>query len=110
MQLSVHLGELLTARGDHGAALTVVDPVLSMEPWNEDATVIKMRCHARTGARSLAAAAYRSCAEALSCELGIAPAAQTTRVYDQIRGDEPTGNGNRLSAIPGRTAPRHLSR
>ena len=110
VQLSVHLGELLTARGDHGAALTVVDPVLSMEPWNEDATVIKMRCHARTGARSLAAAAYRSCAEALSCELGIAPAAQTTRVYDQIRGDERTGNGNRLSAIPGRTAPRHLSR
>jgi len=93
VQVSIHLGELLTKRGDQGTALTVVDPVLSMEPWNEDATVIKMRCHAQTGARSMAAAAYRSCAEALNCEFGIIPAAQTTRVYDQIRGSEPAGTG-----------------
>ncbi len=93
VQVGIHLGELLTKRGDHGAALTVVDPVLSMEPWNEDATVIKMRCHAQTGARSMAAAAYRSCVEALNCEFGIIPAAQTTRVYDQIRGSEPAGTG-----------------
>jgi DNA-binding SARP family transcriptional activator len=106
VQLSIHLGELLTRRGDHGMALTVVDPVLRMEPWNEDATVVKMRCHAQTGARSMAAAAYRSCAEALNCEFGIIPAAQTTRVYDQIRGSEPTGNLSRLTAVPGRTAPR----
>jgi len=109
VQLGIHLGELLTGRGDHGTALTVVDPVLSMEPWNEDATVIKMRCHAQTGARSMAAAAYRSCAEALNCEFGIIPAAQTTRVYDQIRGSEPTGNRSRLTAVPGRTAPRRSS-
>jgi len=56
-----------------------------MEPWNEDATVVKMRCHARTGARSMAAAAYRSCAQALHREFGIAPAVQTTRVHEQIR-------------------------
>lgn len=106
VQLSIHLGELLARRGDHGAALAVVDPVLSMEPWHEDATVIKMRCHAQTGARSLAAAAYRSCVEALNCEFGIIPAAQTTRVYDQIRGAEPTGTRRRLTAASGRTAPR----
>ena len=106
VQLSIHMGELLIGRGDYGAALTVADPVLSMEPWNEDATVIKMRCHAQSGTRSMAAAAYRSCAEALSCEFGIIPAAQTTRIYDQIRGAEPTGNRSRLTADPGRTAPR----
>lgn len=85
VQLSIHLGELLARRGDHGPALAAIDPVLSMEPWNEDATVIKMHCHARTGARSMAAAAYRSCAKSLSSEFGIAPAAQTTRVHEQIR-------------------------
>ncbi len=101
VQLSIHLGELLARRGDHDTALTVVDPVLSMEPWNEDATVIKMRCHAQTGARSMAAAAYRSCAEALNCEFGIIPAAQTTRVYDQTRDSEPTGNPESAHRGPG---------
>jgi DNA-binding SARP family transcriptional activator len=90
-QLGIYLGEQLARRGDHGPALAVVDPVLSMEPWNEDATVIKMRCHAQTGARSMAVAAYRSCAEALSTEFGTIPAAQTTRAYEEIRGAEPAG-------------------
>jgi DNA-binding SARP family transcriptional activator len=63
-----------------------------MEPWNEDATMIKMRCHAQTGARSMAAAAYRSCAEALTREFGIAPAALTICVYDQIRSAKPAGH------------------
>ncbi len=109
VQLSIHLGELLVGRGDHAAALAVVDPVLSMEPWNEDATVITMRCHARSGARSMAAAAYRSCAAALTREFGITPAAQTSRVYDQIRSAEPPGNPGGLTADRARTAPRPLS-
>jgi DNA-binding SARP family transcriptional activator len=105
VQLGVHLGDLLAGRGDHTAALAVVDPVLSMEPWNEDAAVIKMRCHACGGARSLAAAAYRSCAEALACELGMTPAAQITRVYDQIRAAGPSWGRGGLTAGRGRTRP-----
>jgi len=101
VQLGIHLGELLAGRGDYAAALAVVDPVLGMEPWNEDATVIKMRCHARSGARSLAAAAYRSCAEALACELGMTPATLTVRVYDQIRSAGPPGNHDGLTTSPG---------
>ena len=106
VQLSIHLGELLAGRGDHAAALAVVDPVLSMEPWNEDATVVTMRCHARSGARSMAAAAYRSCAAALTREFGITPAAQTSRVYNQIRSAEPRGKPGGLTADRARTAPR----
>ena len=107
VQLSTHLGELLARRGDHGPALAVVDPVLRVEPWNEDATVVKMRCHARTGARSLAIAAYRSCAEALSREFGIAPAALTTRVHEQIRAAGPAGSArDGVTVTRGRTAPR----
>jgi DNA-binding SARP family transcriptional activator len=101
VQLSIHLGELLAGRGDHGPALAAVDPVLRMEPWNEDATVITMRCHARTGARSMAAAAYRSCAEALHREFGIAPAMQTTRVHEQIRAAVSAGSARGRLTAPG---------
>ncbi len=104
--LSIQLSELLARRGDYGLALAVVDPVLSMEPWNEDATVLKMRCHAQTGARSMAAAAYRSCAEALTREFGITPAAQTIRVYDQIRSAAPTQPRGALTAARDRTPRR----
>ena len=103
--LSIQLGELFARRGDYGLALAVVDPVLSMEPWNEDATVLKMRCYAQTGARSMAAAAYRSCTEALTCEFGITPAAQTIRVYDQIRSAAPAQPRGGLTAARDRTPP-----
>jgi DNA-binding SARP family transcriptional activator len=106
VQLSIHVGELLARREEHAPALAVIDPVLSIEPWNEDATVIKMVCHARGGARSLAAAAYRSCAEALDREFGITPAAQTSQLYDQIRAAEPPGNRGGLTVDRSRTRPR----
>jgi DNA-binding SARP family transcriptional activator len=107
--LSIQLGELLTRRGDCRAALAVIDPVLSLEPWNEDATVLKMRCHATTGARSMAATAYRACAEALASEFGIKPAAHTVSVYEHIRSAEPAEQRGRLSQARDRTAPRPLS-
>jgi DNA-binding SARP family transcriptional activator len=104
--LSIQLGELLTGRGDCRAALAVLDPVLSMEPWNEDATVLKMRCYATTGARSMAAATYRACAEALASEFGIKPAAHTVSVHEQIRSAAPAEQRSRLTQARGRTAPR----
>ena len=106
VQVSIHLGELLARRGDCVTALAVVDAVLRKEPWNEDATVIKMRCHAQTGARSMAAAAFRACAEALTRELGIAPAAQTVRVHDQIRAGELTVPHGGPTAARSRIGPR----
>ncbi len=104
--LSIQLGELLTRRGDYRAALAVLDPVLRMEPWNEDATVLKMRCYAKAGARSMATTAFRSCVEALTSEFGITPAARTVRVYEQIRSAGPTEERGRLSQAQDRTARR----
>jgi DNA-binding SARP family transcriptional activator len=106
VQLSIHVGELLAERADHAGALAVIDPVLGSEPWNEDATVIKMACHAHSGARSLATAAYRSCAEALYREFGIAPAARTSHLYDQIRTVEPPADRGALTVDRSRTGPR----
>jgi DNA-binding SARP family transcriptional activator len=104
--LSIQLGDLLTRRGDYRDALAVVEPVLTMEPWNEDATVLTMRCYAKTGARSLAATAFRACAEALTSEFGIAPGARTVRVYEQIRSGAPPEQRGRLSQALDRRAPR----
>ena len=106
VQLSIHVGELLAGRGDHAGALALVDPVLSLEPWNEDAAVIKMNSHAHDGARSLAIAAYRSCAEALNEEFGITPAVQTSRLCDRIRAAEPPGPRGGLSRDPSPARPR----
>jgi DNA-binding SARP family transcriptional activator len=77
-----------------------------MEPWNEDATVLKMRCYAKTGARSMAATAYRACAEALAREFGIKPAVHTVSVYEQIRSAAPAEQHGRLGQARDRTAPR----
>ena len=88
----------------------MVEPALNLEPWNEDATVITMNCHARSGARSLAAAVYRSCADALTIEFGIIPGAQTWRVYDQIRSGAPPEDRDELSGIPGRRTPHYPRR
>jgi DNA-binding SARP family transcriptional activator len=107
--LSIQLGELLTRRGDCRAALAVLDPVLSMEPWNEDATVLKMRCYAKTGARAMAATTYRACAEALAREFGIQPAAHTVSVYEQIRSGAPAEHHGQLTPGRERTAPRSPS-
>lgn len=104
--LSIQLGDLLTRRGDYREALAVLEPVLNMEPWNEDATVLTMYCYAQTGARSLAATAYRSCSEALTSEFGIAPGAQTVGVYEQIRSGAPPEERGRFSQALDRRAPR----
>jgi DNA-binding SARP family transcriptional activator len=104
--VSTQLADLLTRRGDYREALAVLEPVLTMEPWNEDATVLTMRCYAKTGARSLAAAAYRSCAGALTSEFGITPGAHTVRVYEQIRSGAPLEQRGRLSQALERRVPR----
>ena len=104
--LSIQLGKLLIRRGDCRVAMAVIDPVLSMEPWNEDAAVLKMRCYANTGNRSMATTAYRDCAEALASEFGIKPAAHTVRVYEQIRSAAPAGQRGVLTQAQDRTTPR----
>jgi DNA-binding SARP family transcriptional activator len=106
VMLSNQLADLLTRRGDYREALAVLEPVLNMEPWNEDATVLTMRCYAKTGARSLAAAVYRSCADALTIEFGITPGAHTVRVYEQIRSGAPPEERGRLSQGLDRRGPR----
>ncbi len=67
---------------------------LELEPLDEAAHSQLMRLQALSGQRTAALAQYESCAGILARELGIQPAEETTRLYEQIRqgkvkGDQP---------------------
>lgn len=58
---------------------------LGLESWDETAHRCLMRVYARGGQRGAALAQYDRCRKVLADELGIAPAAETTALYEQIR-------------------------
>jgi DNA-binding SARP family transcriptional activator/predicted ATPase len=58
---------------------------IELEPWDEAAHQQLMRALALGGQRSAALAQYETCRRQLSEELGVEPAAETTRLYEQIR-------------------------
>ncbi len=61
---------------------------LRLEPWREEAHRQAMRLLSRTGRRSEALAQYEACREALSQELALEPARETTALYERIRDAE----------------------
>ncbi|MGH2354400.1 MAG: BTAD domain-containing putative transcriptional regulator, partial [Chloroflexota bacterium] len=61
---------------------------LALEPWREEAYRQSMQALARSGQRSAALDQYRTCRRILADELGAEPAAETTALYEQIRGGE----------------------
>jgi DNA-binding SARP family transcriptional activator len=58
---------------------------VDLEPWDEVAHQQVMRLWARSGRRTEALAQYETCRHLLSEELGVEPAAETTRMYEQIQ-------------------------
>jgi len=58
---------------------------LALESWDEAAHRCLMRVLARQGQRGAALAQYERCRAVLKAELGVAPAAETTVLYEQIR-------------------------
>lgn len=65
----------------HGSA------VLRQDPARESTHRRLMRLHYRAGDRTAAIRQFQACARALNAELGIAPSAATTSLYQQIRAD-----------------------
>jgi predicted ATPase/DNA-binding SARP family transcriptional activator len=61
---------------------------LELEPWDESAHRQLMRCLTLGGQRSAALAQYETCRRALTDELGVEPAEETKRLYEQIRDGE----------------------
>jgi adenylate cyclase len=75
-------------RGEVRRALQYAWRELELDPWRETAHRQVMRLLARSGQRGAALGQYESCRQMLADELGVEPAAETTRLFEQIRDGE----------------------
>jgi DNA-binding SARP family transcriptional activator len=72
-------------RGEYGRALPYTYRQVELEPWQEQAHRQLMRLLAQNGQRGAALAQYEACRHALTEELDVEPAQETTWLYEQIR-------------------------
>ena len=79
------LSQLHAEMGDHRAALAVCAKVLERDPWNEEMTRRAMRSYVAIGNPSLGLQLYKVLEEELLKELGVAPSAETRRLFAQLR-------------------------
>lgn len=60
-------------RFHYRTALDHADRLLEMEPWDEEAYLLKIRAHLALGERARALKAFQKCEHALREELGVSP-------------------------------------
>ena len=117
-QLALTLERLVLgygAQGNQEAALDYARRRLALDPLHEPAHQQLIKLYAQAGQRSAALRQYQECVRILDEELGLAPAGETTALYEQIRTgpsvagpQEPTTDPARETGLPGRKAPpRH---
>ncbi|MBL7183248.1 MAG: AAA family ATPase [Anaerolineae bacterium] len=75
-------------RGEYERARDYAWRQVELEPWQEEAHQQLMRLLALSGQRSAALAQHEICCRLLAEELGVKPAKETTRLYEQIRDGE----------------------
>ena len=78
------LVEHLVAVGDVDRAIPLTRRWLELDPLHEPAHRELMRLHAWSGDRAGALEQYRSCVRVMSDELGVAPLAETTELFEQV--------------------------
>ncbi len=84
-----NLADYYEQQGEYQSAQACARQQIEIEPWQEEAHRQLIRLLALNGQRSLALAQYETCQRLLAKELGVEPAAETSRLYEQIRcGDE----------------------
>lgn len=81
------LAEALDVAGDLAGAVSAAARRVDLNPLDEPAQRRLMLLIARTGDRAGAILRYRACVAALDRELGVAPLAETTELYEAIRDD-----------------------
>jgi DNA-binding SARP family transcriptional activator len=75
----------LSATGRHTQALELYRRAVEHDPIDETAHRRLMRCLADLGEPAKAAQVYQALSQRLQDELGVAPAADTTAIYRQLR-------------------------
>jgi DNA-binding SARP family transcriptional activator/predicted ATPase len=81
-------------RGEYEQAQSYARRQVELEPWDEAAHQQLMRTLALSGQRGAALAHYETCRRLLAEELGVEPAPETTRLYEQVR------DGQLKAAVP----------
>ncbi|MFZ1466724.1 MAG: AAA family ATPase, partial [Anaerolineae bacterium] len=76
-----------SAAGDLAAALASARRWLTLDPLREEAHRQVMRLYAWADQRNAALHQYRECVRILEQELGVAPLAETTELYEAIKGN-----------------------
>jgi DNA-binding SARP family transcriptional activator len=84
LQLLHILTEANLHRQAYNQAIHYATQQINMEPWREEAHRQLMLTLARQGQRSEALAQYATCCRLLEEELGVAPAPETTSLYNDI--------------------------
>ncbi len=79
------LAQYYEGRADFERAIECARRQLELEAWDEAAHRRLMRLLALSDRRGQALAQYEACRRALREELGVAPAQETTRLYERIR-------------------------
>jgi DNA-binding SARP family transcriptional activator len=82
------LAEYYQEHGEYEQACEYAWRQVELGPWQEAAHQQLIRLLALSGRRSVALSQYETCCRVLREELGVEPAYETTRLYDQIRDGE----------------------
>jgi DNA-binding SARP family transcriptional activator/pimeloyl-ACP methyl ester carboxylesterase len=98
VQALIELAECCLALDDPRAALSAADRALALERTSERAYRAAMLAHVALGDRDGALRAHARCRAALSEELGVSPAAETTELHVAILREEHTSSVSRLRA------------
>jgi DNA-binding SARP family transcriptional activator len=79
------LSQIYFGQERYAMCITVCKLILTRDRCREDAHSLLMRCYSRQGQDHLALRQYQICVEALRMELDVAPAPETTKLYEQVR-------------------------
>ncbi len=90
------LADAYEQRGEYRRALRYAWRQVELDPWRERARRQLMRLLALSGERGAALAQYETCSRVLDEELGVEPAEETNKLYEQIR------NGKLQAPAPSR--------
>ena len=93
LQILHMLTQFYQQQGDMAQVLVYAARQLEMEPLRESACRSLMAASAAQGQRSKALAYYEACRHLLLRELGVAPAAETVALYEQIKAEASAPQG-----------------
>lgn len=84
LALLSQLGPLYSKEKEWELAISCYREILAVDCYREDIYRQLMRCYAECGRQADIKQTYRTCLERLRCDLRLAPAPETTKLYQQL--------------------------